>query len=351
MFRIATTIAAIGIVGSMATTVQADSLRSDATDFSSQNKPNKNKPAVTTTRTTTTVVRQQTVKPSGGSNKFSGGGNKARFQNNAVTVKQKTTVTTTNNNFKGNNFKANNNFKSNNNAGKFNAGTNPNFKTNTSQTFKFTPGPGQASKVSFKPASNIKFVKLGKFSAPVWKSGPKKVWYGNKWKVFVPLTALGVVALGGAYYYPDAYLTTSRNYCEGFSEDGCRLNWQRVDFEDGESDWQCVQYCRRPDAPPPPRTVAFVAPPPPAQGAACEIAIFSEPNFSGTNATASEEQPHLSDNGWQNQIASVQVKAGTWDFFSDQEFTGETMRLPPGDYADLGPQWSKKAGSFMCVQP
>jgi len=216
--------------------------------------------------------------------------------------------------------------------------------------FKFQKGPGPIQKVAFKPAPNVKFVKLGKMSAPIW-IGPKKIWWGNKWKVFVPLTALGVVALGGAYYYPDAYLTTSRNYCEGISENGCRLNWQRVDFEDGDAEWQCVQYCRRPGAAPPPRTVALVAPPPPAQGGGCEIAIFSEPNFGGTNASANEEQAHLSENGWQNQIASVKVKSGTWDFFSDQEFTGETMRLPPGDYADLGPQWTKKAGSFMCAQP
>jgi hypothetical protein len=101
---------------------------------------------------------------------------------------------------------------------------------------------------------------------------------------------------------------------------------------------------------PPPRTVALVAPPPMTQGA-CEISIYSEPNFGGTNATATDEQPTLSEIGWQNQIASVQVKSGTWDFFSDQQFTGETMRLAPGSYADLGPQWTKHAGSFMCVQP
>jgi hypothetical protein len=167
----------------------------------------------------------------------------------------------------------------------------------------------------------------------------------------VPLAALGAVVLGGSYYYADSYLTVARPYCEGITPDGCRLNWQRIDFEDGDSDWQCVQYCRRAGAPPPARTVALVAPPPLPQGGACEIAIFSEPGFGGTNATASDEQPQLSELGWQNQIASVQVKAGTWDFFSDPEFTGETMRLAPGEYPDLGPQWTKRAGSFMCVQP
>jgi hypothetical protein len=27
------------------------------------------------------------------------------------------------------------------------------------------------------------------------------------------------------------------------------------------------------------------------------------------------------------------------------------MRLKPGDYPALAPEWTKKAGSFMCVQP
>jgi hypothetical protein len=339
MFRTAVAIlAAVSITGLVATTAQAGTLKSYATDFSSQNK---NKPVVVR-RTTTTVVRQPrttaapvktftrrttTVSTGGATKKFGGG-------NNTV-VKQKTTVTTTT--------------------------VNPNIKPNFvggnkvqpvagAQVLKFTPGPGQVGKVAFKPAPNVKFVKLGQFSAPVWKSGPKKMWWGNKWKVFVPITALGVVVLGGAYYYPDAYLTTSRNYCEGISPEGCRLNWQRVDFEDGDGDWQCVQYCRRPGAQAPPRTVALLAPPPPPQGGACDISIYAEPNFGGTNAQASTEQAQLSENGWQNQIASVRVKSGTWDFFSDQGFTGETMRLGPGEYPNLGPEWTKKAGSFMCVQ-
>lgn len=332
-------LAAVGITALAATTAQAGTLKSNATDFSSQN--NKNKKPVAVTRTTTTVVRQPrttaapvktttrrttTVSTGGGTNK-SGGGN--------TVVRQKTTVTTTT----------------------VNPSIKPSFVGGNkiqpvagAQALKFTPGPGQVSKVAFKPAPNVQFVKLGQFSAPVWKSGPKKIWWGNKWKVFVPITALGVVVLGGAYYYPDAYLTTSRSYCEGISPDGCRLNWQRVDFEDGDGDWQCVQYCRRPGAAPPPRTVALVAPPPPPQGGACQISIYSEPNFGGTNAEATTEQPRLSENGWLNQIASVRVSSGTWDFFSDQEFTGETMRLQPGEYPNLGPEWTKKAGSFMCAQ-
>ena len=62
------------------------------------------------------------------------------------------------------------------------------------------------------------------------------------------------------------------------------------------------------------------------------------------------DQPRLADNGWKNEISSIQVKAGTWDFFSEDEFAGENMRLAPGPYPELGPQWTKHIGSFMCVQ-
>jgi len=168
--------------------------------------------------------------------------------------------------------------------------------------------------------------------------------------VFVPFTALGVVLIGGAYYYPDAYVGFARPYCSGLTPDGCQLNWQQVNFEDGGSDWQCVQYCQRPNAIPPPQAVAL-APPPPAPQGSCEVTIFSEGNFAGTGVTTGEEQPQLSQSGWQNQIASVEVKSGTWDFFTDENFTGATMRLPPGPYQDLGPEWTRKIGSFMCIQP
>jgi hypothetical protein len=185
--------------------------------------------------------------------------------------------------------------------------------------------------------------------APVWKQ-QHKIWWGGKWKVFVPFTALGVALIGGAYYYPDAYVGFARPYCSGLTPDGCQLNWQQVNFEDGGGDWQCVQYCQRPNAIPPPQAVALTPPPPMPQGS-CEVTIFSDPNFAGTGVTTGDEQPQLSQSGWQNQIASIQVKSGTWDFFSDENFAGNNMRLQPGPYQDLGPEWTKKIGSFVCIQP
>jgi len=38
----------------------------------------------------------------------------------------------------------------------------------------------------------------------------------------------------------------------------------------------------------------------------------------------------------------IQVQAGTWDFFSEENFGGESMRLSAGPYPMLAPEWSKR---------
>jgi hypothetical protein len=210
-------------------------------------------------------------------------------------------------------------------------------------------GPGLGQPKVFPPKKQFPVVLLGNKQWPVQK-GPHKLWWKGGWKVFVPFTAITVATIGGAYYYPDAYVSVARPYCAGITPDGCRLNWQEVPFADGGSEFQCVQFCPRPSAPPPPRAVAFVAAPPAPSAGRCELEIFGQPQFQGASAPNNVDQPNLIEAGWKNEISSIQVKAGTWDFFTDEDFAGENMRLPPGPYPDLGPEWTKKIGSFMCVQ-
>ncbi len=79
--------------------------------------------------------------------------------------------------------------------------------------------------------------------------------------------------------------------------------------------------------------------------------IYAEPDFAGTSAPASENQPSLSVSGWQNAISSIQVQSGTWDFFTDDDYGGNTLRLASGTYPMLTPDWDKKINSMMCVEP
>ncbi|MGP0090322.1 MAG: hypothetical protein ACLPKB_10265 [Xanthobacteraceae bacterium] len=61
-------------------------------------------------------------------------------------------------------------------------------------------------------------------------------------------------------------------------------------------------------------------------------------------ASSIERYPEYVDQG-------LQVQSGTWDFFSDDDFGGNTMRLTAGTYPTLTPDWGKKINSFTCVEP
>jgi hypothetical protein len=97
---------------------------------------------------------------------------------------------------------------------------------------------------SAREASSLPGVRLaGGRYAPVWRAGPHRIWWRNGWRTFVPLTALAVLAVGPRHYYPYAYIAAPRPYCEGYTEDGCLLDWREVETLEGDILAQCVAYC------------------------------------------------------------------------------------------------------------
>ena len=221
-------------------------------------------------------------------------------------------------------------------------------------TARIAVGPGRVIPAVAGPvriAGPVLRLNNGVFS-PIYR-GQRRIFWRNSWRIFLPFAAIGVVAYAGSYWYPDGYVSVARPYCSGVTPDGCRLDWRMVPFEGGGEDWQCVQFCPRQGQPAPAQTVAFSAPPAaagPADAGQCQITIYSEPQFSSNAVPTGEDQPQLSASGWQNQIASIQVASGTWDVFTDENYQGQTMRLAPGEYPQLGPEWTKKIGSFMCLK-
>jgi hypothetical protein len=205
----------------------------------------------------------------------------------------------------------------------------------------------------------------------------RRIFVNNRWRTLIPLVALGTFMYGAETFYADGYVSVAEPGCTGYAEDGSRLRWMAVPTEDGGSEYQCVSYSTQrnrtvteivvPEEPvaevPPasePETVGVgpanepaVAPPEPgaAPATGCGLLIYSETNFKGLSAPVDGDQPGLSEDGWQNEIASVQIKSGTWDFYSDEDYAGEMMRLSAGSYPTLDPKWSKHIGSFMCSAP
>jgi hypothetical protein len=80
-----------------------------------------------------------------------------------------------------------------------------------------------------------------RFSA--WRGAGYRVRHDGRWRTFVALSALGAIAIGAVNYYPYAYISAPRDYCEGLTEDGCQLMWEEVATLDGGIAYQCVAYC------------------------------------------------------------------------------------------------------------
>lgn len=162
---------------------------------------------------------------------------------------------------------------------------------------------------------------------------------------------LGGYWYGSTYYWPESYVEVGESYCSGPTPDGCVLRWQDVQTEEGETVTQCVKLCPRAEATPPVPRPAVTEPIPPAPSpppaGSCVVDIFSEPNFGGQTDETNEDQPELDE--WDNTIASIEVKSGTWDFFTEPDFKGDAMRLAPGKYPTLGSSFDKKIGSFLCL--
>jgi hypothetical protein len=213
------------------------------------------------------------------------------------------------------------------------------------QNIHLAPGPGGFPQ--HRP--NFPVVAVNNRFFPIVR-GQRFMWWGGYRRAFIPLGILGVALIGGSYWYPDGYVSMAQPYCSGFTPDGCQLTWRMVDFEDGGGAPQCVQYC--PQVGPPPARVAQLPPPlPPAPAnGSCEMTIFADSSFGGLSAPTAENQPTLSQAGWLNEISSVQVQSGTWEFYADENFGGVSMRLSPGRYPDLPPEWTKRIGSFQCVE-
>jgi hypothetical protein len=81
----------------------------------------------------------------------------------------------------------------------------------------------------------------------------------------------------------------------------------------------------------------------------CQLAAYSDPDFGGEVLRSTHDLPKL--NGiWNDQISSIVVASGTWEFFEHDAFGGQMQRLKPGLYARLD-KWDDKISSLRCVEP
>jgi len=206
----------------------------------------------------------------------------------------------------------------------------------------FKPAPGNITVI------NNRYVNIFR--------GPRQIWWAGTWVSLAALAVIPAVYIGGIDYEPYGYMALAEPVCSGVTPEGYRLTWRDVPTDTGATIPQCVAYYPRGRAAPavatgavPGQTVGAAQPVTSAMAQGCLVEIYSQVAFTGMSSDVAADQPRLSNYGWDKQISSLDLKSGTWDFYSEPDYGGQTVRLPPGRYENLE-GWDKQISSFMCTQ-
>jgi hypothetical protein len=87
----------------------------------------------------------------------------------------------------------------------------------------------------------------------------------------------------------------------------------------------------------------------PRQG--CEVVVYWDGNYGGDFWGTKQDHANVTQYGrWNDQISSINVVKGMWEFYEHSNYQGEVMKVGPGGYNLDGP-WNDRISSFRCVQP
>ena len=86
-----------------------------------------------------------------------------------------------------------------------------------------------------------------------------------------------------------------------------------------------------------------------AQGAGCDVTIYQHAQFAGAARRFTGDVPWVGD-AWNDQVSSIVISAGVWQFFQHARYEGVVMTLRPGAVGYVGDRWNDQISSFRCVQ-
>jgi CubicO group peptidase (beta-lactamase class C family) len=81
----------------------------------------------------------------------------------------------------------------------------------------------------------------------------------------------------------------------------------------------------------------------------CEAAVFWNFDMKGELWRTTRDHSGLYA-GWNDQISSIEIASGNWEFYEHGEFGGRVLKLGPGHYPFLIDGWNDSISSFRCVE-
>ncbi|MGA8398462.1 MAG: beta/gamma crystallin-related protein [Stellaceae bacterium] len=80
---------------------------------------------------------------------------------------------------------------------------------------------------------------------------------------------------------------------------------------------------------------------------ACEVIVYWDANFRGESLHTEGDMSFVGQH-WNDQISSIRVLSGFWEFYWDADYRGEVLRLGPGSYPYVGDHWNDQISSLRC---
>jgi CubicO group peptidase (beta-lactamase class C family) len=82
----------------------------------------------------------------------------------------------------------------------------------------------------------------------------------------------------------------------------------------------------------------------------CEVTVYWDDDFGGDLWRTTGDRSRL-EGGWNDQISSIHITSGHWEFYEHDSFGGKVLKLGPGRYPRLIDGWNDTISSFRCVEP
>lgn len=82
----------------------------------------------------------------------------------------------------------------------------------------------------------------------------------------------------------------------------------------------------------------------------CEVTVYWDNDFAGDLWRTTGDRSRL-EGGWNDQISSIHITSGNWEFYEHDSFGGKVLKLGPGRYPRLIDGWNDTISSFRCVEP
>jgi hypothetical protein len=87
-----------------------------------------------------------------------------------------------------------------------------------------------------------------------------------------------------------------------------------------------------------------------AQRGGCDVIVYWDADFLGEARRITRSLPFVGRH-WNDQISSIRVIAGVWEFYWDANYRGEVMIKEPGAYRYVGDHWNDQISSMRCIRP